>query len=209
PLHAVDPKATFCMRKSTLALPVEGAPLVFSTAYAHDLTLRLTRNDGKAVELPVQADAQLGGFVVDTKALGSASVGDRVRATLEGYWGFEKYNAPSFDLVNVHAQSWELATPEEGTLIVGRDKTVRLQAGSVSCLDSVLLKGADGTQHPAEWKAVKPNEVEVTLPLQTAKPGEMTLLVSQYGTSEATSVHLRAFAEAARLDSFALRAGDA
>src|SRR5215475_9855848 len=43
PLHAVDPKATFCLRKSTLALPVEGAPLVFSTSYAHDLTLNITR----------------------------------------------------------------------------------------------------------------------------------------------------------------------
>ena len=31
PLHAVDPKATFCLRKSSLALPVEGAPLVFTS----------------------------------------------------------------------------------------------------------------------------------------------------------------------------------
>jgi len=208
PLHAVDPKATFCLRKSTLALPVEGAPLVFSTAYAHDLTLRLTREDGKTIELPARADPQLGGFFIDTKALGTAAVGDRVRASLQGYWGFEKYNAPSFELVNVHAQSWDLATPDEGALIVGRDKTVRLQAGNVSCLDSVMLKGADGTEHEADWKAVKPNEVEVTLPLQAAKPGAMTLLVSQYGTSEAQTVRLHAFSEAARLDSFALRAGD-
>jgi hypothetical protein len=208
PLHAVDPKATFCLRKSTLALPVEGAPLVFSTGYAHDLTLKLTRDDGKGIELPAQADAQLGGFVIDTRTLGPAAVGDRVRASLQGYWGFEKYNAPSFELVNVHSQTWELATPDEGALIVGRDKTIRLQAGNVSCLDNVLLKGADGTQHEAEWKAVKPNEVEVTLPLQSAKPGALTLLVNQYGTSDAQPVHLQAFSEAARLDSFALRAGD-
>jgi hypothetical protein len=208
PLHAVDPKATFCLRKSTLALPVEGAPLVFSTNYAHDLTLRLSRDDGKTVELPAQADAQLGGFVIDTKALGPVAVGDRVRASLQGYWGFEKYSAPSFDLVNVHAQTWELATPDDGALIVGRDKTIRLQAANVSCLDSVFLKGPDGTQHEAEWKAVKPNEVEVTLPLQSAKPGAMTLLVSQYGGSDTQPVHLQAFSEAARLDGFMLRAGD-
>src|SRR3984957_19303464 len=130
PLHAVDPKATFCLRKSTLALPVEGAPLVFSTSYAHDLTLKLTRDDGKSIELPARADPQLGGFVIDTKELGTTAVGDRVRASLQGYWGFEKYNAPSFELVNVHAQSWALATPDEGALIVGRDKTVPLQAGN-------------------------------------------------------------------------------
>jgi len=208
PLHAVDPKATFCMRKSTLALPVEGAPLVFSTSYAHDLTLRVTRDDGKTVELPAKADPQLGGFLIDTKDLGTTSVGDRVRASLQGYWGFEKYNAPSFELVNVHNQSWALASPDEGALIVGRDKTVRLQAGNVTCLDSVLLKGEDGTEHEAEWKLVKPNEVEVTLPLQSAKPGSMTLLVSQYGTSQAQQVHLQAFSEGAHLDGFTFRAGD-
>src|ERR1700731_801891 len=131
PLHAVDPKATFCLRKSTLALPVEGAPLVFSTAYAHDLTLKLTRDDGKTIELPARADAQHGGFVIDTKELGAAAVGDHVRASLQGYWGFEKYNAPSFELVNTHAQTWGLATPDDGALIAGRDKTIRLQAGNL------------------------------------------------------------------------------
>jgi hypothetical protein len=208
PLHAVDPKATFCLRKSTLALPVEGAPLVFSTSYAHDLTLKLTRDDGKSIELPAKADPQLGGFLIDTQGLGPTAVGDRVRASLQGYWGFEKYNAPSFELVNVHNQSWALAAPDEGSVIVGRDKTVRLQAGNVTCLDNVMLKGEDGTEHAAEWKLVKPNEVEVTLPLQTAKPGAMTLLVSQYGTTQAQQVALRAFSEGAHLDGFALRAGD-
>src|SRR3984893_9238590 len=208
PLHAVDPKATFCLRKSTLALPVEGAPLALSAAYAHDPPLKLTRDDGKTVELPARADAQHGGFVIDTKALGAAAVGDHVRASLQGYWGFEKYNAPSFDLVNTRAQTWELASPDDGALIAGRDKTIRLQAGNVSCLDSVMLKGPDGTEHAAEWKAVKPNEVEVTLPLQSAKPGAVTLLVKQYGASQAQPVELQAFSEAARLDSFAFRAGD-
>jgi hypothetical protein len=208
PLHAVDPKATFCLRKSTLALPVEGAPLVFSTSYAHDLTLKLTRDDGKSIELPAKADPQLGGFLIDTQELGPTAVGDRVRATLQGYWGFEKYNAPSFELVNVHNQSWALATPDEGSVVVGRDKTVRLQAGNVTCLDNVMLKGEDGTERPAEWKLVKPNEVEVTLPLQTAKPGAMTLLVSQYGATQAQQVPLRAFSEGAHLDGFSFRAGD-
>jgi len=208
PLHAVDPKATFCLRKSTLALPVEGAPLVFSTSYAHDLTLKLTRDDGKTVEVPAKADPQLGGFLIDTKALGTVAVGDHIRATLQGYWGFEKYNAPSFELVNVHNQSWALATQDEGALIVGRDKTVRLQAGNVTCLDNVMLKGEDGTEHAAEWKQIKPNEVEVTLPLQSAKPGAMTLLVSQYGAAQAQQVHLQAFSEGAHLDGFAFRAGD-
>jgi hypothetical protein len=44
--------------------------------------------------------------------------------------------------------------------------------------------------------------------LQGAKPGALTLLVTQYGASQAQPVQLQAFSEAARLDSFALRAGD-
>jgi hypothetical protein len=39
PLHAVDPKEIYCARRTTLVLPVEGAPLVFSTDYAHDVVL--------------------------------------------------------------------------------------------------------------------------------------------------------------------------
>src|SRR3569833_1696610 len=89
PLHAVDPKEIYCARKSSLVLPVEGAPLVFSTGYAHDLTLKLTRDDGKTVEVPAKADPQLGGFLIDTKELGPTAIGDRVRASLQGYWGFE------------------------------------------------------------------------------------------------------------------------
>ena len=46
PLHAVDPQEIFCARRSGLVLPVEGAPLVFSTHYVHDVALSLTGSDG-------------------------------------------------------------------------------------------------------------------------------------------------------------------
>ena len=36
PLHAVNPKDIYCARRDSLVLPVEGAPLVFSTEYAHN-----------------------------------------------------------------------------------------------------------------------------------------------------------------------------
>ena len=37
PLRAAEPKEVFCLQRSGLVLPVEGAPLVFSTDYAHDV----------------------------------------------------------------------------------------------------------------------------------------------------------------------------
>jgi len=207
PLHAVDPKAIYCARKSSLVLPVEGAPLVFSTGYAHDLHLSVTGSDGKTIELPARPDAEQGGLVVDTSGVGSASLGNAVRASLEGYWGFEPFAGPGFRLVNVREESWQLPDDEKAA-IVGRANTIHLQASSVSCIDRIMVRDPAGKELDAEWKPVRPNEVEVTLPLETAQPGQLTLLVQQYGASAPQPVRLQAFAEAAHLDSFMLHAGD-
>src|SRR5579885_1394932 len=128
PLHAVDPKEIYCARKSSLVLPVEGAPLVFSMGYAHDMVLSLTGKDGTSIDLPARADAEQGGFVVDTTALGKASLGDSIHGSLHGFWGFEPYVGPSFQLVNAHAQSWAVDSQDDGKLIVGREGTIHLQS---------------------------------------------------------------------------------
>ena len=208
PLHAVDPKEIYCARKSSLVLPVEGAPLVFSTGYAHDVVLSLSGKDGQKVDLPARADAEQGGFIVDTTALGKASLGDSVHGSLHGYWGFEPYDGPSFQLMNAHAQSWAVDSKDDGTLIVGREGTIHLQSASVSCVDTIMLKDPAGKELTAEWKAVKPNEVEVKLPLQASQPGALSLLVTQYGAQDPQAVPVHAFSEASHLDSFALHAGD-
>ena len=41
PLRPSDPKFVTCLLKPNVVLPVEGAPLVFSTSFAHDLVLHL------------------------------------------------------------------------------------------------------------------------------------------------------------------------
>lgn len=208
PLHAVDPKEVYCAARTTPVFPVEGAPLVFATAYAHDMFLTLVGADGKSVDLPAKADPQRGGFVVDTSAVAPAAMGDAVRGSLHGFWGFDKYEGPSFQLVNARAQDWSLAAGEEGAVIVGREDTVHLQAGSASCIDRVMLKDPAGKELKVEWKTVKPNEVELKLPLQEAQPGAVTLLVSQFG-AEPQPVALKAFVDAGHRDKFSLHAGDA
>jgi hypothetical protein len=209
PLHAVDPKEIYCARKTALVLPVEGAPLVFSTSYAHDMTLTLAGSDGKSLQLPVTADAAQGGFVVDTRSLGSVVLGDSVQATLRGYWGFDAYEGPTFRLRNAHAASWRLAAGDEAALIVGRQDTVHLRADDVSCVDSIMLKDPDGKEIKAEWKPSKPDEVEVKLPLQDSQPGALTLLVAQYGVAQPEPLSVQSFAEAGRFDGFEIHAGDA
>jgi hypothetical protein len=209
PLHAVNPKEIYCAGRSALVLPVDGAPLVFSTGYAHDVSLSLTGADGKNIELPAAADAVQGGYVVDTAALHSARLGDSMHATLQGYWGFDHYRGPSFALMNAGSKTLELAAGDEDALVVGRQDTVHLQADSVSCVDGIMLKDPAGKELKTEWKSVRSNELEVKLPLQDAKPGAMTLLVTQYGVSEPQRISIQTFAEAGHFDGFSLHSGDA
>jgi len=209
PLHAVNPKEIYCAGRSVLVLPVDGAPLVFSTGYAHDVSLSLAGKDGKNIDLPATADAVQGGYVVDTTALRSASLGDSLHASLQGFWGFDRYRGPGFLLMNAHAATWELASGDEDALVVGRQDTVHLQADSVNCVDSIMLRDPAGKDLKVEWKTVKPNELEVKLPLHEAKPGAMSLWVTQNGVAQTQPVPLQTYYEAGHYDGFSMHAGDA
>jgi hypothetical protein len=209
PLHALDPQQIYCARKTTLVLPVEGAPLVFSTNYAHDMTLRLTGKGGATLELPARADPAQGGFVVDTAGLDTAALGDSIQGQLRGLWGFADYEGPKFNLVNAHAEPWAMAPHEDGGLIVGRQATIHLRADNVSCIDGIMLRDSAGKELKTEWKSVSAKEVELALPLQNAAPGAVTVLVKQFGSSDPQPIELTAFSEASHLDGFTLHAGDA
>jgi hypothetical protein len=63
PLRPADSKEISCLLKPAVVLPVEGAPLVFSTAYAHDLVLHLD-GPGPGTDIPVTADAFQGGLIL-------------------------------------------------------------------------------------------------------------------------------------------------
>jgi hypothetical protein len=208
PLHAVDPQEIYCARKSGLVLPVEGAPLVFSTHYVHDVALSLTGRDGRTLELPASADAGQGGFVVDTTALDTASLGDSVVGTLHGYWGFDLYQAPTFHLVNTRRQPWALPPSDQSALVIGREGTIHLTADSVGCVDHIMLKDAGGKELKVDWKPVKPDAVEVKLPLEDVAPGPVTLVVSQFGATDTQQVALNTFSEAAHLGGFVIHSGD-
>ncbi len=208
PLHAIDPQEIFCARKSGLVLPVEGAPLVFSTHYVHDVALSLTGSDGHSIELPASADAGQGGFVVDTAALGKVSLGNTVTGTLHGWWGFEPYQAPTFHLVNTRQQPWGLPPSDQGGLVVGRAGVVHLTADSVGCVDHLMLRDSAGKELKVDWKPVKPDALEVKLPLEDAAPGPVTMVISQYGAADTQQLTLNTFTEAAHLSAFVIHAGD-
>lgn len=208
PLHPVDENQVYCAQNTTLALPVDGAPLVFSTNYARNLVLHLQAANGKTVDLPLEPDAMKGGLTVDTKPLAGTVIGTDVKASIRGEWGFEPFTGPAVHLQGAHAETWKIANLDENALVVGRDNTVYLEADDASCVDGVQFRNADGKELKANWKLVKPNQVEVTLPLKDAQPGAMTLMVKQAGLEKPESVAVHTFAEAGHLDSFTVHAGD-
>lgn len=206
-LHPVNPNEILCARKDPLILPVEGAPLLFSTDYAHDLVLRLRTTDGSHIDLPARPDAAQGGIVVNATSLAQLRLDSPSTASLRGQWGFDPYEGPSFTLADAYQEVWRLAEGESADLIVGRVDTVHLHADSLSCLKDIVLQGAATGQSKVEWKRGE-DDVEIKLPLQAAKPGPLTLLVRQFGRAEPERVALHAFAEAGHLETFTLHAGD-
>ena len=72
PLRAANPNQVSCLQKPGVVLPVEGAPLVFSTGFAHNLVLHLNDPAGakvgstEAQDIPLIADAYRGGLLLAT-----------------------------------------------------------------------------------------------------------------------------------------------
>lgn len=208
PLQAVDVNRVYCLHKTPLVLPVGGAPLVFSTNIAHDFVLRVPEKSGKTIELPASADPARGGFVVDTRSVSTGAILSQVKATLYGRWGFEKFEGPSFNLRDAHTTKWTVPAADQGALVVGRQDTLHLHSDCAVCVDSVTVRNAEGRELATTWKIVKPDELEVQVPLQDEKAGLMTVRVKQFGLEAPDELALPAYSEAAHLDHFTFNAGD-
>ena len=238
PLRPSDPKFITCLLKPAIVLPVEGAPLVFSTAFAHDLVLHLD-SAGKQVEIPLTPDAYQGGLVLahaparkplpldpladntdpakpaDDKSLVEKPLGKldpTINGTVTGYWGFDKFSGPTLSLQDTPGKDWKLAS--DAPLIAGKDQHVLLTATGTACLDTVKLDpGANtafGNAKEQTFKPApdKPHTVDVALSLPPHDPGTLHLAVQQYGVSKPDTVSLTDYSEPAKLDSLVYHAGD-
>ncbi len=208
PLHAVNPEQILCARKDRLVLPVEGAPLVFSTAYAHDVVLHFINKDGTTLDLPTRADPARGGFIVEAGALDSVGSTAPARASLRGQWGFDAFEGPSFQFANPGGQEWKFGAGDAAGLIVGRPDTIHLHADNVDCLEELSLMSSTAKQWKVDWKKTSSTEVEAQLPLQEVNAGDLTLSIKEFGGSKPQELLVHAFAEAGHLDRFIIHAGD-
>lgn len=208
PLRPADSNHTLCLEKPSLLLAAEGAPVVFATDYAHDLTLRIPDKSGHAIDLPATPDAARGGFVIDTHAAAPDKLEREVMGTIRGHWGFDSFQGPAFHLQNAHPDNWTLASADENALIVGRENTIHFKSNAAACVDAVTLKNEQGKPIEATWSSPAGNELEIKVPLKEERPGKITMLVKQYGAGKADEVELHSYAEAAHLDKLEINAGD-
>jgi hypothetical protein len=208
PLRAVNPSQALCAGKQSLLLAAEGAPLVFATELAHDMVLHVEAKSGPAIDLPALPNPLLGGFTVDTHPLESANLDGEVTGTLRGNWGFQRFDGPHYRMRTSRPAQWIVASKDASALIVGREDTLHLQSQDVCCVSEVSLKDEQGDVLSTEWKNSKADELEVKVPLQKASAGWVTIQIKKFGLRDVDEIPLHTYAEAARLDSFGIHAGD-
>jgi hypothetical protein len=208
PLRPVDAHQALCLEKPDLLLAAEGAPVVFSTDYAHSMVLHITDKSGHAFDLPAAADAARGGFSIATHGVAADKLEGEVKGTLRGNWGFDSFEGPSFRLQNSHPAKWIVASADESALVVGREDTVHFKSDAAACVETLTLKNEQGKAIKPTWNSSKGDELELKVPLKEESPGKITMLVKQYGAGKADEVELRSYSEAARLDKFVINAGD-
>ena len=235
PLRPTDPKQVTCLLKPDVTLPVEGAPLVFSTSLAHDLMLHVNRS-GTPEEIPLRADAFQGGLVLnsghgDPKAsgshdelaeIGSAGVGPKTAAapasafdalpgavtgTVTGFWGFDSFIGPTLQLQEAPGVDWMIAA--DNPLIAGKENHLLLTSSGSACIQKITLDAMSGRQVEASWKAGdKPNLITVDLPLKSNDPGSLHIAIHQYGQDQPSNVSAKTFSEPATLSALQTHAGD-
>jgi hypothetical protein len=208
PLRTMNVDSVFCLQKSSLVLPVEGAPLLFSSDIGHDLFLYVAGKDGKEIKLPAKADASSGGLLIDTHTVEGLNLEGQVTGTVRGFWGFEPYEGPNFRLRTSRSAPWTVAATEQSALVVGREDTLHLQSDSAVCVDDIKIHDAQGKEVKSTWKVTKPDEIELKVALKDQTAGAMRAQFRQYGIAKTDDLSLQAYAEAAHLDGFTINAGD-
>ena len=232
PLRPADPKHINCLLKPSLTLPVEGAPLVFSTAFAHGLVLHVD-SPTAGTDIPLTPDAFHGGLVLahsperkvlplspslpdqspaaTTPASPTASpvtsLPNTITGTIKGFWGFDAFTGPTLQLQDTPGKGWRLA--DNDLLIAGRENHLSLTSTGTACIQAISLDSDAGKQVETQWNlADKPNLVDVKVPLQTFGPGALHLTVRQFGDPQADTVAAQTYSEPARLTALQLYAGD-
>lgn len=238
PLRASDPKHVTCLLQPGVTLPVEGAPLVFSTSFAHDLVLHVNGGVSRS-DIPLTADSFKGGLVLSSEPerkplpmspeeeKPSKKKTDETKTQAAGPKQPTDPGAPNTPVTGTITGFWgfdaftgptlplqdipgtDWKLATDSVLIAGRDNHLTLSSTGTACIDSITFERGTGRQAEAQWKhSDKPTVVDVTLSLKSIDPGNIHLDVHQYGGAQTAAVTAQTFSEPAQLDGLALHAGD-
>jgi len=207
-LHATDADQSYCLDSPSPVLATEGAPLVFATQFAHDLVLHIEDASGHKADLPLVSDPARGGFSLKVDDTKWDKFDRDLTGTMHGQWGFDPFHGPKFALEIAKPQRWEVEAADKTALVVGRDDVLHLTGESTACVSSVKLVESHDKAKSLTYKASHDKNLEIKVPLESDKPGEVKLAVAQYGISKPDEVTAQSYAEAAQFDHFTLNAGD-
>ncbi len=198
--------APLCGAHAGTVLPVEGAPLIFSTPYARDVKLALKTASGETIDLPLEARADRGGYVLTGGDAPPAFKGT-VQGHLYGRWGFDRFEGPDFMVQMPDAGGWTVEG-DSAALVVGRDNGLVVKGGAPACVESVMLRQGEAMPKPVDWKVQGRDALALTVPLTDRKPGALSVEVKYQGVAQPSAIALRSYAQASRLDGLLLHAGD-
>jgi len=228
PLKPHNPDEVACLLQPKVALLVEGAPLVFSTSFAHNIVLHLNRT-GSPTDLPLKADAFEGGLIIakddkreplkssDGKPLEApkdAKIGSPsdilITGTIHGYWGFDTFEGPTLTLQQVDGKDFKIVGNSQ--VLAGQDNKLTLKADAAACVQHIALtntkdKDVDVTFKPADGKDAK-DTLNLDASLKKAEPGTFALAIQQYGAANPDKVPLTAYTGDIHFDALKLHAGD-
>jgi hypothetical protein len=230
PLHPHIPDQVACLLQPKLVLAVDGAPLVFSTSFAHDLVLHLNRNDHPK-DIPLTPDAFEGGLIkakeearkpleennapAEKKDVKLGSPTDvTVTGTISGYWGFDHFEGPTVTLQQVNGKDWKIVAKDP--LMAGQDAKFTLDGDGTACVEKIKLandndKGKDqdvNFKPVTDGGKVKKDELALDVSLKEVKPGGYSLAIQQFGDSNTAQLPLTAYDAAIKLDGVKIHAGD-
>jgi len=230
PLHPSDPNQVSCLLQPKMVLPLQGAPLVYSTGFAHDLVLHLNRT-GAVTELPLEADPASGGLVVakdkkrellkpndlkqaPTAAKTQAKAGTptdlTVTGTIRGYWGFDAFEGPTLTVQQVAGKDWKILGNTQ--LLAGQDNKLTLTGNATGCIQHIALssdkaKDVDVTFKPDADKDKK-NTLALAVSLKSVEPGGYALAIQQFGDANRDKVPLTAYTAGITVGDLKIHAGD-
>ena len=227
PLHPHDPNQVACLLQPKMTLLLEGAPLVYSTSFAHDLILHLNRT-GDLTELPLVPEAYEGGLAVtdvrqrEVLHVGGGSQAEKgdvkigtgsdltITGTVRGYWGFDAFEGPTLTLQQVDGKDWKIVgdTP----LFAGQDNHLTLKGDGTACVQHIALTGKENKDADVKFKPDPGKDVKDTLDLdislKKAVPGGYSLAIQQYGDAHTENVSLTAYTGEIHMDGLRIHRGD-